>query len=312
MNNSLIIFLTKFLIITCVLIVVDVVAGRGLKTMFLAQRGGKYYKITHAIKNASEDIVIFGSSHASEHFDAPLMQRLTAKTTFNFGNQGQSLLYTYPLVKSILARHKPQLIIVNLDYNELQYNSDAYERLSLLLPYFHSNAVVDSAITLMPYHQNLKCYSMLYRYNSTLGNIILNTYSKKIIQLIPNHGYEQVPGSICNFDGTEKPRNTTGPIQFDQNKIDYLIMLVGAAQKAKVKLLVTTTPIYNYNASKKNVYKEKLRQILNKLHVQYLDYGTNAGFIGQCQYFSDDTHLNPLGADEWTTKCSSYINNKLL
>jgi hypothetical protein len=311
MSQSFKIFLVKIAVLTCILIVVDVVAGLGLKNLFYKQRGGKYYKITHAVKNTTEDIVIFGSSHASEHFDAPLMQKLTGKTTFNFGNQGQSLLYTYPLVKSILAYHKPQLIIVNLDYSELQYKSEAYDRLSILMPYFHTNPAIDSAIALMPDHQNLKCYSALYRYNSTLGNIMLNTYSEKIIRSSSNHGYEQIPGSICNLDRTEEPQSEASPIRFDQHKIDYLIMLAGAAQKAKVKLLITTTPLYNYNPALKNVYKERLRQILNKLAVTYFDNGTNADFKGKCQYFSDDTHLNPQGADEWTTQCSKYIKSRL-
>ncbi|MES2377301.1 MAG: hypothetical protein V4553_12010 [Bacteroidota bacterium] len=312
MSQNFKIFLVKIAAVACVLIVVDVVAGFGLKNLFYKQRGGKYYKISHAVKNTTEDIVIFGSSHASEHFDAPLMQKLTGKTTFNFGNQGQSILYTYPLVKSILAYHKPLLIIVNLDYSELQYKSEAYERLSILMPYFHVNSAIDSAIALMPDHQDLKCYSALYRYNSTLGNIMLNTYSKKIMQLSYNNGYEQISGNICNVDRTENPQNEIGLVRFDQHKIDYLIKLAGAAQKANVKLLITTTPLYNYNPAVKNVYKEKLIQILNQLTITYLDGGTNADFKGKCQYFSDDTHLNPQGADGWTTLCSQYIKSKLL
>jgi hypothetical protein len=310
MGNNYKVLLIKLFIMTAVIISVDAVAGLGLKNIFNKQKKGKYYKVTHAIKNAKEDILIFGSSHASEHFDAPLMQKLTLNTVFNFGNQGQSLLYVYPLVKLVLAYHKPLLIIVNLDYNELQFKSEAYERLSILLPYYHINEVIDSAIALMPYNEDLKCHSFLYRYNSTLGNIMLNISGKK---LISNQGYEPIAGNICRVNGIEKIENPTNASSFDQNKIKYLVMLISAAHKANVKLLITTTPIYNYNANQKNIYKEKLRQILNGLDVKYLDYGTNANFKGKCQYFSDDTHLNPQGADKWTTQCSSYakamINN---
>src|ERR1700761_346301 len=204
MNNSFKTFLVKILIIICVLIIVDTTAGLGFKALFSRQRSGKYYKITHAVKSSDEEIIIFGSSHASEHFDAPLMEKLISNTVFNFGNQGQSILYTYPLVKSVLAYHRPRLIIVDLDYNELEFKTQAYERLSILLPYYHVNAAVDSAISLMPYNEGLKCHSFLYRYNSTLGNIILNICNKKNTEIIANLGYDPMPGSVCSVDATEK------------------------------------------------------------------------------------------------------------
>lgn len=310
MNNGYKTFLIKFSIIIGILIVVDAVAGLGFKVFFYKQKGGKYFKITHALKSSGEDILIFGSSHASEHFDAPLMQKLTLNTVFNFGNQGQSLLYTYPLVKSVLAYHKPKIIIIDLDYDELEFKASAYERLSILLPYYHVDSAIDSAISLMPYNESLKCHSFLYRYNSTLGNIILNIYNKNIAQIISNKGYEPIPGNICTIDNTQK-EPVLNVTRFDQNKINYLVRLISAARKANVKLLITTTPVYNYNASQKNIYKEKLQQILTTFKVKYLDYGTNAGFNGRCEFFSDDTHLNPKGADEWTTQCSNYIKTNM-
>lgn len=303
-------FLTKLALVSCALIVVDFVAGMGLKTLFYKQKSGKYYKITHAIKNAEEDVVIFGSSHAAEHFDAPLMQKLLAKSVFNFGSQGQSLFYIYPLVKSVLSYHKPKLIIVNLDYNELAYLPQSYQFLSILLPYYHVNAVIDSAISLMPFNEDLKCHSFLYRYNSTIGNIILYTYVNRFTSTINNLGYDPVPGNICRYDRTDNTQ-TSNSINFDPNKINYLLMLINAAQSKNVKLLITTTPIYNYNTNQPNIYKQKLQQLLAKFHINYLDYGTNAGFRGKCLYFSDDTHLNPQGADKWTTACSDYIKTKM-
>ncbi len=307
MNKNVKLFLVKLLAVICLLITVDFVAGLGLKALFYKQKGGKYYKITHALKDAQEDILIFGSSHASEHFNAPLMQRLTGKTVFNFGNQGQTLFYIYPLVKLAILHHKPNLIIVNLDYNELAYNPEAYERISIFLPYYHINPVIDSAIALMPYNESLKCHSFLYRYNSTLGNSILYTYNKGLIKNIENLGYEPIPGDICNYDRTDKTAISSNNTNFDPNKINYLLQVIHAAQTNHVKLLVTTTPIYNYDVYKPNAYKQKLQQILTKANVQYLDYGNNDAFKGKCEYFSDDTHLNPKGATKWTIECSNFI-----
>lgn len=307
MNGNVKTFLIKLIIVIGVLTTIDILAGITLKQFFYKQKSGKYFKVTHAIQS-TEDILIFGSSHASEHLNAPLMERLTGKTVFNFGNQGQSLLYCYPLVKSALENHKPKLVIVNLDYNELKYNTHAYEILSIFLPYYHVNAVLDSAIALMPYNEYFKCHSALYRYNSTLGNVVLNTYNKKFTSTAKNLGYDPVSGNICITNPIKEEPDTSKKINFDQNKITYLLRLIDATRKAHVKLLITTSPVYNYKPGLDNAYKNRLRQILKIYNIDYLDYGNNAVFARKCQYFSDDTHLNPAGADLWTTICVTYIN----
>ncbi len=307
MNNEIKKFLIKLLVVTAVLITIDTLAGITFKQFFYKQKSGKYFKVTHAIRS-TEDILIFGSSHASEHLDAPLMKKLTGKSAFNFGNQGQSLLYSYPLVKSALANHRPKLVIVSLDYDELKYNTNAYDILSIFLPYYHVNAAIDSAIALMPFNESFKCTSALYRYNSTLGNIILNTYNKRFTNTINNLGYDPVPGNICTINLINKDADTSTKIKFDQNKINYLLRLIDITRKTHVKLLIVTPPVYNYAPGLNDVYKTRLRQILENYHVNYLDYGDNPAFAGKCQYFSDGTHLNPTGADLWTTACIKYID----
>jgi hypothetical protein len=312
MQSDVKVFFLKLILVAGILVLVDFTAGVGLKTFFYKQKSGKYYKITHAIKYSREDILIFGNSHAAEHFDARLMQQLTSEKVFNFGSGGQSFFYTYPVVKSILNRHSPKLIIVNMDYDDLAFQPKAYELLSIFLPYYGVNAVIDSAISLMPFNETFKCHSSLYRYNSTLGNTILNTYVKKYTQNVKYLGYEAKIGNFCKTVGTRKKTEQLQDLKFDQNKINYLLRLIDATKSRNIKLLITTTPLYNYNADKFKIFKQKLQQILIKYNVPYLDYGTNSGFSGKCEYFNDNSHLNPTGASKWTRQCSQYIKTEVL
>ena len=268
MNRNAKIFFSKLLVLTVVIIVLDVTIGAGIRYLFYKQRSGKYFTTSHALKNSNEEIVIFGNSHAAQHFDAPLMKKELAKTVFNFGNQGQSLFYVYTLVKSILTYNKPGLIILNLDNNELQYDLNAYQRLSVFLPYYHINPVVDSAISMTGDNEKWKAWSSLYRYNSTLGYLLLNTYGHAFNKSMESLGYDPVIGNICSA----VPGNDGGGEQavsrkkiIDPLKVEYLIKLINVIQANHIKLLVTTTPLVS-DDTENGLYKEKMKEILTKFY----------------------------------------------
>lgn len=311
MSSSVKVFLLKLAVISGILILIDLSAGSALRFFFNRQKSGDYYKITHAIKDSKEDIFIIGNSHAADHIDTRLMQQLTSKTAYNFGIGGQSILCFYPVVKSALNSHSPKLIIVNMDYDELAFYPKAYELISIFLPYYNTNTVIDSAISLMPFNETLKCHSNLYRYNSTLGSAVLNTYVKKYTQGSVYLGYEPKMGQLCETTVTGKKSRQLQSVKFDQNKIDYLLRLIDAVQSRGIPLLITTTPLYRYNGEN-DVYKQKLKEILAKYNVPYLDYGTHPDFYGKCEYFNDNSHLNPAGASKWTSQCSQFIKTQFL
>ena len=307
MYSGVKILLLKFLVLAITLIVVDFVGGMVLQGLFSKQRSGKYFTTTQALTNANQDILIFGNSHAVQHFDAPLMAKQLSKTVFNFGNQGQNLFYVYPLVKTILAHHKPKLIIINLDYNEFQYDPENYQRLSIYLPYYHFNAVVDSAIALMGNNEMLKSRSALYRYNSTIGYVLLNTYNHSYNKSMLSLGFDPIQGDLCSTPiSTEELKTDAENLNLDQVKIKYFINLVNYIRAKNVKLIVTTTPLYNYN-HKYDSYKKQLQQLLIKQNIIYLNDGENVDYKGQCDMFHDYSHLNAKGAAKWTERCSRYI-----
>ena len=313
-NKDVKIFLIKLLALICLVVTLDFFIGLLLKHLFYKQRSGKYFTTSHALNDSKEDVMIFGNSHAAQHFDAPLMTKELAKSVFNFGNQGQSVFYTYPLVKAILIHHKPQLIILNLDYNELQYDAASYERLSVFLPYYHFNPVVDSAIAMIGSNEKIKAWSSLYRYNSTIGYSLLNTYTHAYSKSMQSLGYDPMSGNICAVKGANNgDTEQAGDIihRIDTAKTRYLIKLINFIQASHIKLLVTTTPLVS-DYKDDSSCEQKMKEILAKLNVDYLDYGASTDFKGKCELFVDGSHLNSTGAVKWTEVCAAYIKHKLL
>lgn len=308
MSKQLKTFFIKLLIFGCILIVVDLLAGYMLRYAFYKQKSGKYFTTSYAIRQAKEDVIIFGNSHAAQHFDAPLMRSKLNKTVFNFGNQGQGILYSYPVIKTVLSRYSPHLIIIDLDYDELKFNEVDRERLSVLLPYFKTNTFIDSALAIIPGRQDINAYSSLYRYNSTLGYVLLNIFKPDHNKSMASLGYDPTPGDLCSNLAAETPPVDTA-IRFDELKIRQLANLLAFIKHKRVNVLVTTTPLFNAPGDS-NVYKEKLMGILKQQGINYFDGGSDTEFKGNCKLFNDPTHLNPQGAALWSTKCVRYIEEK--
>jgi hypothetical protein len=291
------IFSKRLVILLLILIISDVAIGVIVTYIFNKQKSGKYFITTYALNNTKEDILIFGNSHAAQHFNTPLIVEKLKLSAFNFGVQGQSMLYYYPIMKSVLSYHKPKLIILNLDYLELSSNPGNYQRLSIFLPYFHKNKYVDSSIALIGNSEKYEAWSSLYRYNSTLGYILFNVSSKSNNKSYKSLGFDPQYGSFCqkNFGESNKLPKT----QFDERVIQLLNSLIKDIKDARIPLVITTTPLL-YGVSD-NVYQDKLRLLLKSNEVDYWDYANDAAFKNKCNLFIDQTHLNKEGADLFTT-----------
>ncbi|HVW97753.1 MAG TPA: hypothetical protein VHA56_17395 [Mucilaginibacter sp.] len=305
-------FLFKIFILGCMIVSADFVAGLLLKKLFYKQRSGKYFITSHALTNPQEQVMIFGNSHAAQHFDAPLLQKELGESVFNFGNQGQSLFYVYPILKVILASHKPKLILLNVDYTELRHEDADYERLSVFLPYYKIDPVIDSAIAMSGKNEQIKAMSAMYRFNSTIGYMLLNTFGHSYNKSMESLGYDPFYDNICKTGVVDDVNPSISQrVNFDTLKMNCLMKIIRIIKAADVKLLVTTTPLFEYNGAEAGLYRKKLIEIFKTLNVRYLDYGTDSDFSGKCDLFHDVSHMNALGADKWTTLCADLIKKDI-
>ncbi|MCR8559738.1 DUF1574 domain-containing protein [Mucilaginibacter sp. BJC16-A38] len=299
------IFLSKAAVLLIILIVSDVVIGFAITYVFNKQKSGKYFITTYALKNTNQDILVFGNSHAAQHFNTPLMAEKLKVSAFNFGVQGQSMLYYYPIIKSVLNYHKPKLIIMNLDCTELSFNPTNYQRLSIFLPYFHQNKYVDSSIYLMGGGEKLEAWSSLYRYNSTIGYILFNVSNKSENKSYKSLGFDPQYGNFCQKISMENENSISKKIKFDEKIIQSLSSLIKDIQNAHIPLVVTTTPLLY--GIKQNAYRDKLKLLLMNSKVDYWDYANDESFVNKCNLFIDQAHLNKEGADVFTNMIMERI-----
>ncbi|SDG70686.1 hypothetical protein ACRQ5D_01865 [Mucilaginibacter sp. P25] len=306
--KEFIIFLKRLVILLLVVIVSDIAIGAVINYVFNKQKSGKYFITTYALNKTNEDILIFGNSHAAQHFNTPLMVEKMKVSAFNFGVQGQSMSYYYPVIKSVLSHHTPKLIILNLDCSELSKNPANYQRLSIFLPYFHKNKYIDTSIALIGKVEKYEAWSSLYRYNSTLGYMLFNMSGKSDNKSYKSLGFDPQYGNFCQKtpDESTKPPKT----KFDDRVINLLSSLIADIKQAHIPLVVTTTPLLNGMGD--NIYQDKLRVLLKNNGVEYWDYANDTNFKTKCDLFLDQTHLNKGGADLFTTMIIKRISDSNL
>jgi len=322
--------LKKLLALIIIIVIVDQLFGLCFTPIFFKQVRGKFFTTSYALKTTKDDILVIGASHAAQHFDAKLMESKMGVSVFNLGNQKQSMLYYYPLIKSILLRHKPKVIILTLEPDELQYSTSDYDVLSIFLPYCGSNSYIDSAITLSDKTAKFKCLSNLYRYNSTLGYVFLYLIDKSYNKSIYSLGFDPQYGNNCkrsnasNFTQAHAAKSKPGGVEaihfktsvdankkivshFDSLKIKYLVNIISELKQKNIKLLVVTTPLYEIHNS---IYADSLSRLLTSKKVAFINRTNDKTYSQNCDLFYDANHLNIKGADMFTNMIVDSLKSK--
>ncbi len=313
-------FFRNLLIYALIFLATDRIFGLFFRPVFYRQERGKYFTTSYALRKSGEDILIFGNSHAAQHFNTCRLTDSLHTEAFNFGNQAQSILYYYPVLESLLTHHIPKLVILNVDPDEFTYNRIDYERLSILLPYKNENARIDSSIRLINRLEPYKSISNYYRFNSTIGYVLLSLFNKSYGKSLSSRGFDPQDGSLCkplaanDQPGPEKDAPAEGSDNennLDTLKIRYFCGIIEDLKKDNVNLMVTISPAYR-SVIRNEASLKKLTSIIAQNHVGFFNYYSDERFIHNCALFHDGNHLNITGANMFTDLVMREIRDKHL
>lgn len=190
-KRSVIRFLTRLAIFCIILIVIDRIVGFAFKKVYFSQRVGQFSQTTYAIDSARQDIMIFGSSRAVRHYSSPIIAQGLGLSCYNSGRDGQMIPYSTAVQEVSLNRHKPKLIILDINPWELAVNPSKYEKLTILLPYCNEHPELIKYIAEVSEFERYKLFSQTYPYNSSI--FILGTNA-----LLPN-SVKKIVAGICHW-----------------------------------------------------------------------------------------------------------------
>src|ERR1700744_1630175 len=96
------------------LVLCDFIFGMVAKALFYSQRSGKYERLTYIVNTDTSDIVVLGSSHAMAHFIPEIIQDSLHEPTFNYGTNGQKLLFSRAIYEIRKRRSKQKMVILDI------------------------------------------------------------------------------------------------------------------------------------------------------------------------------------------------------
>lgn len=283
-------FVYKLLIFFVIVFFLDFAAGSVLKHFYYVQKSGILYRTTYAIEETKADILIFGTSKANHSYNPEIFSERLNTSTYNVGRDGGSVLYDYALLTSITQRYIPKIIILDVSW-EFEKKQEAYDRLSMLLPYYKTHPEIQSIIELKSRYEKIKLLSRVYPYNSMLFTILAGNLRNNKAGTTELNGY--VP--LFKVWKNEIKIYDIPDYEIDSAKINYYKSFIKKCISLNVKLYIVISPDF-MQLKKTEKSAIMARNYAEYYNIDFFDYSTDPLFLENSKYFADPTHLNADGA----------------
>lgn len=289
-QNSPLYVLVKVIMFIIILYILDLTIGSILQYYYFKQDSGFLYRTTYAINETTADILIFGASKANHHYNTKVFEQRFKLSSYNAGRDGSSIFYHYAVLKSVLKRYRPKIIILDIS-RDFERKQEVYERLSMLLPYYKTHPEIRSIIELKSKYEKFKMVSKVYPYNSMLFSIIVGNSNYNKDRYLDTRGY--MP--LLKTWNREIKKYIVPDYELDTIKLKIYESFIKDCISSNIKLYIIASPdfINRQNAEKSNEFAKIIAQ---KHNVIFFDYSNDSMFINHVKYFADYTHLNDEGA----------------
>ena len=302
---EMLVIIKKILIFIILIFIFDLVFGLIYSKYFYLQSDSRFAKSNYAFKNCYDEIIILGDSRAEHHYNTKNISDSLNLSSFNFGSDGQSLFYHNAILKALLLRYKPKIIILDLNPKDLFYNEKSYDRLSYLFPY--DTKIVDDFVRLDSFFKVYFKKINFYKYNGTFLITLKSYFSpKKYYQ-----GFNPLYGNIDDKSKVEMNKSIRNEI-IDSNKIKSFNEIIDCCSKNNIELFIFVSPYYNlfYNDDTFKIDHFLNKRLLN--NIKYFDFSSSNLFLKNDTIFKDNSHLNSKGADYYTDMVISLIKSENL
>ena len=277
---------------------IDVVFGILLEHFYFQQKR----KLTYALEQCNEDVLLFGSSRAQHHFNTKVIADSVGFSAYNLGSGGQNIFYHYAILKSILARYTPKLVVLTIETIDIYKTPAAWdkEKLSAFYPYYFRDKTVQEVVDFRSNYEHYKMFSNLYRYNSEIVSIMmLKMFYNDMEIAYQNGGYIPIPEEP-HYKGAFSIAGEGFGQKIDTLKIEYINKFISLCKDNNVECILVITPWFA-NFADNYLFVDEVNELSLFYDTPFLNYINDKEFI-RADYFKDKKHLNSKGANVFSSK----------
>jgi len=299
----------KIVVFIFIVVITDKGLGHILSKLYFNQNEGEIHTLNYVLSECNADVLIFGNSRAQHHYDSRIIKAALNMSCYNAGEDGgHSIIFPYAQIKIITERYSPKIII--LEFSGVNDFPGAYDRLSILLPYYKKYPEIRPLIRLRNRFERIKLMSSIYPFNSNVIDII------RFHTNIPEDFDGYIPlKKILDID-LLKPepeivrQSEIRTLVADTNMVNALENIIRLCKSKNISLFIITSPNFhtvNDKQSPLSPAAERALDIIHRNQVNYLDFSFNPVFVGHSEWFADKVHLNEEGAKIFSNMVTDSI-----
>jgi len=280
----------NIVLVALVVFILDFTIGKALRYFYFQETSGLHYRTTYSMDSTYADVLIFGSSHANHNYVPEVFEGSLKISFYNTGRDGNPVFYQTALLRSVLKRHTPKLIIFDFADSFEKEESD-YDVLSSLLPYYETHEEIRDIIELKGPFETTKLISEIYPYNSQILTIAVGNLKLNKLRKPDNKGYVALHKKWqFGIDSIV----TLYKYDVDSNKIDAFREFLTLAKNSGASVYVVFSPVFlKFN------YRQEIeicQNICAEEGVPFWNYTKDTTFLNNNRLFQDVGHLNDRGA----------------
>jgi hypothetical protein len=292
-------------IVAGLVFLLDFAIGRTLRHFYFKETSGFHFRTTYSMETAEADVLIFGSSSANHHYVPEVFEDSLKMTFYNTGRDGNGVLYQTAILKSIIKRYTPKIIILDFA-GGFEKGDDIYDRMSSLLPYYRTHGEIRKIIELKSPFEKIKLLSELYPFNSQILSIAIGNMEINKTRNPDNKGFVALHG-IWNAK-IDSIANST-PYEVDSIQVLALREFLNIAKNSGAKVYLIHSPMFQkFNKSQEI---DILRDIAAFDSIPFWDFSKDTAFLNDNQLFRNQRHLNQEGAIKFSNVVVDKIKHDL-
>lgn len=299
-------FFIILLILTFTFIIVDRVGGHYMSRLAQNPNNTRLAKLNYIVNEMDEEILLFGTSRILHALDPEIIKDSTDFKVFNCGISGGKNIYThYMLLNYILQHHKPQLIVLEINYDDFLKSEKNYS-INKFSHFYGRDEECDSFLINIDGEKGL-LISRLYKYNLILKDLIVGKFIYK--KKWRRDGYEPLKKTRKDLTNIRlSKKETYQETSVDYNHLKILKMFFEKCRKNGINVILVSLPEYKLIDDH---FYDPVKKLAQKFQLPFYDYHKDLGFEKNYKYFSDKLHLKTEGATELSYIFSHDLKNYL-